>query len=256
MRQGFWTSRVHLYDKGVLFHQRNPCQRCTKRCQQDLSVAARWKKTQRPKGLGNLTCLAQFLKCTSVWKICWTCSSTGNSSNLSTVPFPKSDKPLQTPTFWNCHKVTNKLSRFFSTAAGSLVPLQIGNAIYTFAAPPLFRGDTSLVVSSHLPAATKPRPRCSDWWYAACMEDQCPVPYARSNFGTFKKPVRIWNRGLPNEGFSESQLEILKKNTYNNTTNNNFTPFFLDIYMSSYNLNCFLQNKTKQQPPGLASINQ
>ena len=133
MRQGFWTSRVHLYDKGVLFHQRNPCQRCTKRCQQDLSVAARWKKTQRPKGFGNLTCLAQFLKCTSVWKICWTCSSTGNSSNLSTVPFPKSDKPLQTPTFWI---VTKSLtSRFFSTA-GSLVPLQIGNAIYTFAAHP------------------------------------------------------------------------------------------------------------------------
>lgn len=248
MRQGFWTSRVHLYDKGVLFHQRNPCQRCTKRCQQDLSVAARWKKTQRPKGFENLTCFAQLFKCTSVWKICWTCSSTGNSSNLSTVPFTKSDKPLQTPTFWNCHKVTNKLSRFFSTA-GSLVPLQIDSPFIPSQLPPPSPGDTSLVVSSHLPAATKPRPRCSDWWYAACMEHQCPVRYARSNFGTFKKPCpNLESRFSEWRVFRISTLD-LKKNTYNNTTNH-FNPFLLDIYVSSYNLNCFLQNK-KQQPHAL-----
>ena len=90
-------------------------------------------------------------------------------------PIHKVWHPLQTPT---SYIVTKSLTSRFFSCAGSQVPCK-WLALYTFyfpttlAAPPI-PGDTSLVVSSHLPAATQPRPRYSGWWYAACMEHQCP----------------------------------------------------------------------------------
>lgn len=135
MRQGFWTSRVHLYDKGVLFHQRNPCQRCTKRCHQDLSVAAQCSKKK-----------AQLPKVSEIWLVLlsfWNAPLFGRYAEL--VPaqaIPLTCQQFHSRNLTNLCKhlpfgiVTKSLtSRFFSTA-GSLVSLQIDSPFIPSQLPP------------------------------------------------------------------------------------------------------------------------